>query len=686
VEILGQVYEQFLGKVIRLTPGHRAKVEEKPEVRKAGGVYYTPRYIVDYIVKNTVGELLKGKTPREAAKLKIVDPACGSGSFLLGAFQYLMDWHEKYYLEHAPEKWSKAKDPRIIQTADGDWQLTTVEKKRILVNNLHGMDIDSQAVEVTKLSLLLKVLEEETGQLSLGFERALPDLNDNIKCGNSLIGWDYFEGQLIPDEAEVARVNPFDWGKAFPEVFASEANGGFDAVIGNPPYIRIQAMKKWAPGEVEFYKKKYISARKGNYDIYVVFVEKGINLLNKNGHVGLILPHKFFNSQYGEALRELISDGKNLSKIIHFGANQVFNNATTYTCLLFLKKEPQTQFGFEKVDNISKWLLSENTLKGSIFEDKVTKKMWNFCVGPASPLFEKLSEMNLHLGEIAKIFVGIQTSADNVFILNFIKEDKIFYYLQSKSLDTEWKFEKELFYPIVSGTDVNRYQELPERQYLLFPYSISGETVSLIDFQIIKSRYPNTAEYLQRNKHVLENREKGKMKKSNWYGYVYLKNMTKQTITKICIPRLVDKLYATIDETSSHFLDNVDVGGITLNNRFKDQGLYYLLGIINSKLLKWYFPFISAPFRGGWLSANKQFISQLPIRIIDFTNPENLKQHNNMKALVRHMLELNKRTPQTPFEQDRLEREIAATDTQIDRLVYDLYGLTEEEIKIIEGS
>ncbi len=139
VEILGQVYEQFLGKVIRLTPGGRAKIEEKPEVRKAGGVYYTPKYIVDYIVENTVGKLLEGKTPDQAARLKIVDPACGSGSFLLGAFQYLMDWHEAYYLAHDPEKWTKGRDPALVQTADGDWRLTTDEKKRILVNNIHGV-------------------------------------------------------------------------------------------------------------------------------------------------------------------------------------------------------------------------------------------------------------------------------------------------------------------------------------------------------------------------------------------------------------------------------------------------------------------------------------------------------------------------------------------------------------------
>ncbi len=187
-------------------------------MRKAGGVYYTPNYIVDYIVKNTVGKLLEGKTPEQVSQLKIVDPACGSGSFLLGAFQYLLDWHEAYYLEHDPEKWTKGKAPALCQTADGDWRLTTDEKKRILVNNLYGVDIDSQAVEVTKLSLLLKVLEEETGSSHWASERALPDLGDNIKCGNSLIGWDYFEGQLMPDEEEVARVNPFDWEGGFPEV------------------------------------------------------------------------------------------------------------------------------------------------------------------------------------------------------------------------------------------------------------------------------------------------------------------------------------------------------------------------------------------------------------------------------------------------------------------------------------
>ena len=193
-DILGQVYEQFLGKVIRLTAGHQAEVEDKPEVKKAGGVYYTPTYIVDYIVKNTVGKLLEGKTPKKAAELRILDPACGSGSFLIGAYQYLLDWHRDWYVEHGPEKHRK----ELYQGPGGDWRLTTAEKKRILLNNIYGVDIDSQAVETTKLSLLLKVLEGETSesldaQLSFLHERALPDLAANIKCGNSLIGPDFYD-------------------------------------------------------------------------------------------------------------------------------------------------------------------------------------------------------------------------------------------------------------------------------------------------------------------------------------------------------------------------------------------------------------------------------------------------------------------------------------------------------------
>ena len=162
-EILGQVYEQFLGKVICLDAAHRATVEEKPDVKKAGGVYYTPAYIVDYIVAQTVGALLRGNTLKQADTLTILDPACGSGSFLIGAYGFLLDWHLDTYLADDPKKWSKTKPPRLRQIGNG-WTLTIAERKRILLAHIYGVDIDAQAVEVTKLSLLLKVLEGEDEQ------------------------------------------------------------------------------------------------------------------------------------------------------------------------------------------------------------------------------------------------------------------------------------------------------------------------------------------------------------------------------------------------------------------------------------------------------------------------------------------------------------------------------------------
>ena len=236
-DILGQVYEQFLGKVIELSAGGAVRVEEKLEVRKAGGVYYTPAYIVDYIVENTVGALLEGATPAEAEKLRVLDPACGSGSFLTGAYQYLLDWHLEYYRAH-PGQYRN----RVREIAGEGMILTTAEKRRILLNNIYGVDLDQNAVEVSKLSLLLKMLEKEndaTGRQTLMFSaggRILPDLSGNIKWGNSLIGSDFYSGEQMTlfDNEELLKVKPFDWDGAdgFGEIMAA---GGFDAVIGNPP-------------------------------------------------------------------------------------------------------------------------------------------------------------------------------------------------------------------------------------------------------------------------------------------------------------------------------------------------------------------------------------------------------------------------------------------------------------------
>ncbi len=337
-EILGQVYEQFLGKVIRLTAGHQAKVEEKPEVRKAGGVYYTPTYIVDYIVKNTLGKMLEGKTPSEAARLNVLDPACGSGSFLLGAYQCLIDWHLQWYSEHDPEKHAAGKTPAIFMSKDG-WRLTTAKKKEILLNNIHGVDIDAQAVEVTKLSLLLKVLEGENdetigSQLALFKERVLPDLGDNIKCGNSLIGLDYWEGRMMADEEERARVNAFDWKAEFPGVFAQ---GGFDVVIGNPPYRMLQPHNT-EQGVLEYLRHKYLVAE-FKMELFHMFLQLGISILSERGFHGFIIPATILNNVHAEALRHWILDRCRIH-IIAVANEKVFSQADVHTLVLVDQREP----------------------------------------------------------------------------------------------------------------------------------------------------------------------------------------------------------------------------------------------------------------------------------------------------------------------------------------------------------
>jgi len=363
-EILGHVYEQFLGKVIRLTDGGRAKVEYKPEVRKAGGVFYTPSYIVEYIVKNTVGKLVEGKSPKEVADLHILDPACGSGSFLIGAYQFLLDWHRDWYIEHLvpviKEKGATSKEvqalipvqpqpkargrgkPRKLQATDlpvyaagngngsrvrSDWRLTSAERKRILLNNIYGVDIDTQAVEVTKLSLLLKVLEgenEETvsKQLTLFHERALPSLHQNIKCGNSLIGPDIFTDEkaaLSPEE--IRQINPFDWQREFSSIMS---NGGFDAVIGNPPYVRQEVLGQ----EFKEYTRKRYDSYAGTADLYVYFIEKSHRLLRKSGYFGIICSNKFMRAKYGVNLRKFIVNNTNIRQIVDFGELPVFQNAS----------------------------------------------------------------------------------------------------------------------------------------------------------------------------------------------------------------------------------------------------------------------------------------------------------------------------------------------------------------------
>ncbi len=696
-DILGQIYEQFLGKVIRLTVGHQAKVEEKPEVKKAGGVYYTPTYIVNYIVKQTVGKVLEGKAagPRAGvSKLRILDPACGSGSFLIGAYQFLLDWHLQQYIAETPEQWANKRNPQLYKSERGEWRLTIEERKRILLNNIYGVDIDAQAVEVTKLSLLLKVLEGESDQtlnpqmalIREGVERVLPDLAHNIRCGNSLIGPDFYNNQLaLFDEEEAYRINVFDWQTAFPETFA---DGGFDAVIGNPPYIRIQAMKEWAPIEVEFYKQHYTAASKGNYDIYVVFLEKGLSLLNAQGRLGYILPHKFFNAKYGEPVRELIAKGEHLQAVVHFGDQQIFAGATTYTCLLFLNKQPQKHLHFVQAHDLKGWRFEGKQVNGEIASGKVVNAEWNFVIGSNVTLFEKLSKISTKLKDVTdRIFQGIKTSADKIYIVNVLEQIDNQLKIYSPHLETELWVESQLFHTLAKGGDSRAYSLRKTDRVILFPYEAdTNGRFGLVNSNKLQSELPLTWSYLSTCKSYLEDREQGRMKGTSWYGYIYPKSLDVIGQPKIFTPDIAPKAAYSLDDTGKTFFTGGTAGGygILVRSPFSKR---YILGVLNSKLLDWYLKQISTSMRGGWYSFESRYIEQLPIRTIDFTNPTDTARHERMVALVQRMLDLHKQLAAAtlPHQKSMLQTQIDATDRQINQLVYELYELTEEEIAIVEG-
>lgn len=644
-DILGSVYERFLGKSIRLTEGHQAKIEEKPEVRKAGGVYYTPSYIVDYIVKNTLGKLLTPETENhiplhEAAKLKVADPACGSGSFLIVAYQFLLNWHRDRYAEN-PEKWSKGKNATLYQAKGGEWRLTTAEKKRVLLNNIHGVDIDAAAVEVTKLSLLLKVLEGETGEIAQRDflkerERILPDLANNIKCGNSLIGPDFYhapEMDLLDDEARY-RVNVFDWETAFPDVFKQ---GGFDCVIGNPPYV-ILAKEFLAVQEIDYLNKYDVAQYKT--DLFHLFIQQGATLIRKGGKLGFIVPSPWLTTQFTSKLRDFLLKRTQLDELVLFN-HLVFAEANVFTMLLFVTN------GIPHKDSMTSVRLAQDVHSAAEIAEtsaaSLPQHTWLHSENqvievrqhePNGRLASKIISAFTPLTELAIASLGCQAYNSSKHSKDQIK-NRVFHSIEKLS---------EEYLPELAGSDVDRYQfERKRGQWIKYgPW--------LHDYRPME---------ILTGPRVLIREIPGKQ------------------------PRAILACY--VEETYCHYKTILNVNpkkGGTISMKF-------MTGLLNSSLLSFVFPYCSNKIVAqAFPRLSVGDLKRLPIRSIDYTNPSDVEKHDRMVSLVDRMLALvpKRRAEANPQAAAQLDAQIAATDRQIDCLVYDLYGLSDEEIALVEGA
>jgi adenine-specific DNA-methyltransferase len=696
IETLGHIYEQFLGKMISLNEKHQAVIELKPEVRKAGGVYYTPEYIVQYIVENTIGEKIKGKRPNDIESLTVLDPACGSGSFLIGAYEYLLDYHLEYYKKNTKVS---IRNKKIYDAGSGEYKLTFREKRNILLNNIYGVDIDSQAVEVTKLSLLLKMMEgemmESNNELFTQTEGILPNLENNIKCGNSLIGSDFRNGneELFKDYDKRRKVNVFDWDgeRGFKKIMDS---GGFDCVIGNPPYIQIQKLVASSKESVEYIKAKYEeTSSDNNIDIYIPFIHRGVGkLINDDGILGYICPNRFFNSDYGLKLRKFLLN-YNVKHIVNFRHYFVFENADTYTTMLFIGKGKQEKIKYREIDNLYKNedsrvqdILSKKSSLSLIHSDVLKNENWYFMSSEERTLFDKLLKDNNSLSKIYKdFFVGIQTSKDSVYILKLIDKNINTSILYSKYLNSNVEIENDILLHIISDPDIkNYYIDSSDNYYVIFPYN-NGK---LFSSNHISNNFPLGWDYLNQCKTELENREKGKFK-NTWWQYGRNQNIDKQDYIKLLIPHVVKEMRCAFDESGEYAIKNVGVNGITLRESVQEDPKY-ILALLNSKIATFVISKVSIFLSGGYYASNKQFANHIPIRTIDFTNPTEKVQHDKLVELVEQMLEAQKQLHggklKTETEKQFAREDVEYIDKQIDQLVYELYDLTEEEIKIIEDS
>jgi adenine-specific DNA-methyltransferase len=704
IHILGSIYERFLGKVIVAT-AQRARVEEKPEVRKAGGVYYTPEYIVRYIVENTVGKLIAGKSPAQIAEMRFADIACGSGSFLLGVYDLLIRHHTKFYNDNS----GKAKKGDVVERDDG-LHLSLQKKREILLNNIYGVDIDPQAVEVAQLSLYLKLLQDETPGSARNYqlefhETLLPSLHKNIVCGNSLIGTDILTGQLFASDEE-KKLNPMDFEQRFPHIFkhnsgilretatpldfmlpgmplhgsfsykkkkmpkvvpltVPEMEGGFDAIVGNPPYVRIQGFPRT---QLDYFSKHYSAAR-GNFDLYVNFIERGYELLKKSGALGQIVPNKFFKTDYGKGLRGLITKNSALEKVVDFGANQVFD-ATIYTCLLFLTKDTNANFSY----TLS--LANEKSLTSSQFAEhtiaSLTPTPWFFGDKRTNSILEKIALNSVRLLDLpAEISRGSSTGDDDIFIVD----------------GTGMGLEPTILRSPLFASDFSRYQfKLSGKWKVIFPYIVENGKANLMTESEFRKKHPKAYDYLYAQKTALLKRKQF----TEWFGYSAPRNLPIHDRAQICIPLLADRgLYTLIPPKINGKLCPMASGGFTValsdSVKLKPE---YILGLLNSTLLFWRLRQGSNLFRGGWITCTKQYFGELPIHKIDFSYPTEKAKHDRMVELVEQMLAARQQlaAAQSDKDKDFYTNRCDGLDRQIDALVYELYSLTPDEIKIVEGA
>lgn len=625
-DVLGNIYEQYLGHILKKT-SHTAKLKETHQHRKEQGIYYTPTYIVDYIVKNTVGEVLKNLKPKNATKLKMLDPACGSGSFVIRAFDEMVN----YWQKQSPNEFSY------------------LRKIEILKNNIYGVDLDKQAVEITQMNLLLKTLQHK--------ER-LPVLK-NIKCGNSLI-----------DDPAIAGEKAFKWEDEFKEVVSA---GGFDVIIGNPPYFNVDTLGVKSP-EMLYLMNFYNQVWQDKSDILFYFIYKGITLLKQNGILAFIVSRSFLEALKAQRLRQYIMTHCKIMEIIDFGHYSVFEDAGIATSIIILQKVNKIKSNNirylkivesnSKISDLTK--IDEKIVSKEEFtysQDNLNEISWNFINPNYKTIIDKIDLNSSPLRELCCVGSGMQTAANDVFVFD---KEKIIKY----KIDMQW-FKKRM-----QNSLVKRYCLLKSEDYLLYV-----ENVDSYD-----NLPKNIRDYLKENENVLKDRAAYKRGDMDWWKYSFPMHKELYKNPKLMTSYRNSGNSFAFDE-KGEYLGLTDTTVVFLKDR--QYSIEYGLALLNSKLLDFRYKKMAKLTGKSTYEYFENVISRIPIYKINFSDKNERQTHDDLVGYADKMVELNRKLQEfgdkITDERKRIEAEIKKTDEEIDQLVYKLYGLTEEEIRIIEG-
>lgn len=674
---LGHIFEQSIVELEKLEADAegRASLTDITK-RKRDGVYYTPEWAVRKIIEETIDPLLAGwKTEAgwpeagapssEAAlaywerlkRIRIVDPACGSGAFLIVTLKHLE-------VEFA----AAVEAARAALPAAADQAAIT---EMILANNLFGVDINPASVEITKLSLWLHTALPN---------KPLSGLDRNIQCGNSLVDGRFYNDRHLYDADERDRINTFEWEGDF-------APGSFDAVIGNPPYVKLQNFKQvnadmaaWlvsgSSGEAP-----YLSTGTGNFDLYLPFIEKGLSLLNPGGRMGYIAPNLWPTLEYGAGLRGLIHAGRHLEKWLDFRSFQVFEEATIYTAIQIFSKAPADaiRLAFAGDGDISRadWTDPDHVLRYD--EIKQPLKPWLIAPVPVRTMIERLGGEARRLDDPENskgIIVGIQATVNDIYHLHRLGKNR---YVrtprtekgQPKSAPEVVEIEDDIMKPLVSGPEAKRFITPRTDTYLLFPYEVIDQKASLLDAEKLRSRFPKALAYLSRFERQLRNANKcPKIDDGTWVKYTYPKNLALQQQPKLIVAQLVPELRLSFDERGHYWLDNVRVNGILPRG---DNG-WFLLGILNAPVSNTIFKWLGKPKDNGYFEANKQFIAPLPIPRAD---------RAGRAAISALALGMQQRKTEQVDLRARLDERLAATARvkwPLERLLGDVRSITAIEL------